>query len=504
MHYKTAKLLNLFPDAYATGDSAATLYQLLDALGAELMEADDAIKVLLKSHWVGYAEGRSLDGLGSAFGVQRRRLRRGLRLFSQGLGWVPFLDRREMPDRLLGYFRDRQYPLSSQIQVVVQEPSFRWLVEDAGDLRAYAIRRETDATSGDERLQVYLVSETDEAFRLRLKSIIRMLAGGGTRSAIRGAVRAALGMPYDLAQLNIPPRFKALQEAIDQLIRIEEFSPEVDRLIGNQIVEVDQASQITLAVEPDSVLQVVPQIRWTFTQGGGRLLSLERLGSGGAGVRTLETFLMPEGSTLVLSPEADGTLSARLDGYSVKDAFTNLDGSTPARLPEIPRERSEWRFRAAGGQWDISTFDDGDIFELPTFIVELRWERRQPLTFDVFVPYFFEAAVQQIQEQYGYQQDIFIFEGLPREHLQAVVNQTKAAGVRGNVQFSLNFFDTHDQQERFRLEGIHTTTENQTLADTLEVGSFNREMENHEMVETFVIGGVFDVSTFDGSFGFQE
>jgi hypothetical protein len=40
-------------------------------------------------------------------------------------------------------------------------------------------------------------------------------------------------------------------------------------------------------------------------------------------------------------------------------------------------------------------------------------------------------------------------------------------------------------------------------ADALTLGSLNREAEAHDVGETFVIGGVWDVSTFDGSFGLQ-
>ena len=52
MSYKTDRLVNLFPDAYATQDRQSLLYRLLDALGSELFNADRALKELLKSHWV--------------------------------------------------------------------------------------------------------------------------------------------------------------------------------------------------------------------------------------------------------------------------------------------------------------------------------------------------------------------------------------------------------------------------------------------------------------------
>jgi hypothetical protein len=39
--------------------------------------------------------------------------------------------------------------------------------------------------------------------------------------------------------------------------------------------------------------------------------------------------------------------------------------------------------------------------------------------------------------------------------------------------------------------------------DSLSVGSFNRESEAQDLREVFVIGGVWDVSTFDGTYGFE-
>ena len=43
MAYKTDRLVDLFPDAYAARDRESLLYKLLDAAGAELMEADESI-----------------------------------------------------------------------------------------------------------------------------------------------------------------------------------------------------------------------------------------------------------------------------------------------------------------------------------------------------------------------------------------------------------------------------------------------------------------------------
>src|SRR3712207_8973745 len=105
-----------------------------------------------------------------------------------------------------------------------------------------------------------------------------------------------------------------------------------------------------------------------------------------AGVRSEPELIVPAGKSLILSAEANGRLSAAIDLDDVTRYFTNLDGTVPAILPDVPARRSEWRFRARSGAFDIGAFDGADTFGLPLFRVELSWLRRQPLTFDVHVP----------------------------------------------------------------------------------------------------------------------
>src|SRR5436305_14478821 len=77
MSYKTDRLVDLIPDAFAAAAPDSLLHTLLDAIGAEFLDADDGLKRLLRSHWVNYASGGGLDGLAAAYGVTRRRLRDG-------------------------------------------------------------------------------------------------------------------------------------------------------------------------------------------------------------------------------------------------------------------------------------------------------------------------------------------------------------------------------------------------------------------------------------------
>jgi hypothetical protein len=398
MSYKTEELANLLPDAYATDDAESLLYKLLDAAGAELMVADEKLKALLKSHWVDYASGPALDGLGAIFGVQRRVLQSG------GL-------------------------------------------------------------------------ESGEQFRLRLKAVVPLFTGGGTVKAVVGAVRSALGLPFDLDQLNLPPGQTTLREDIEKLVTLTEFSPASERLVDNAISETGGASELTMVVEVPMVGEVRPRVEWTFLTGGGRLLSLERLDTG-TGVRSDEALVVPRSGILVLSADEHGRLTATIGTEDVSELFANLD--------------------------DIGAFDGDDTYDLPSYQVEMAWTGYERLTFDVHVPYFLQNSVDALRERHDYSGDLLVFQGLPRERIQEVVDQTRAAGVRGNVIFTLDFYETHDHREdRCATLAVHRASENLAAADALTLGSLNREAEAHDISEVFVIGGVWNVSTFDGSFGFQ-
>ncbi len=433
MSYKTERLTDLFPDAYGATDHASLLYQLLDAVGAEYMDADEAVKRLLKSHWVDYAEGAALDGLAATFGIARRRLRGG-------------------------------------------------------------------------------ALESDGGFRQRLKAIVPLFAGGGTRQAVIGAVRSALGLPFDLDQLNLPHSYADLRRDIEDLIRLEEFSPKGERVLGREVVEtlVDgrPVSVVDIAVDIPTVREERPTIRWTFTQGGVRELALvvtpDAPDAEPRGIRSVEALVIPPGETLVLSALENGRLSAALGFTELAGQFTNLDGSSPAVLPEVPVGRSRWRFQACSALFDISLFDDINTFDLPNFEVEMNWLRYEPLTFDVHVPYFLKEAVAALREFHNYPGSLFVFEGLPIEALVDVVDQTRAAGVRGSVQFSLNFLDVHDAREQFQLAGQHSVVEALNVSDALTTASVNDIHERHDIRETFVIGGVWDISPFDQGHGFEE
>ncbi|UBF27079.1 hypothetical protein K9N68_03660 [Kovacikia minuta CCNUW1] len=218
MSLKTDRLTDLFPDAFAAKDAESVLYKLLDAIGAEFLDADDTIKRLLQSHWVNYASGGALDGLGAIYGISRRRLR-------------------------------------------------------SGQL------------------------ESDERFRVRLKSIVQLFTGGGTVAAVKGAVRSALGLPFRMEDLKLPAGLEAMRADIDALIQLREFPLQGQQVIGDRPTVVDNASELILQIEHTGNL-IYPEIQWTFTHGSGRLLTLER-SNPRAGIKSRDRLLIPAGNNPV-------------------------------------------------------------------------------------------------------------------------------------------------------------------------------------------------------------
>ena len=450
MSYKTDRLIALLPDVFAT-DSESLLYHLLDAVGAEFMQADESIKSLLRSHWVNYAEGAALDALGSIYSVERRFLRDG------GL-------------------------------------------------------------------------ESDDAFRLRLKSVVDLFTGGGSVRAVKGAVRSALGLPFDLNQLNLPDAYQDLRDDIEALVVLEEFKMQFNTVFADGPQRAGDMAELQVSVDSASTSAERPEIQWRFTQGSGRHLSLAVSGATD-GFQSRNGFIVPENGTLTLSADASGSLKAVLNSQDVTAYFTGLAGgnSTPS-LPLVPQGHSDWTFRAGSGVWDESVFDaglfgaidsfgssdaDADGVVAPRFEITLQQGQKTPLEFDVRVPYFLKKTVEQLATLHNYPLHLLlVFEGLPPERIQDVVNQTRAAGVRGTVQFTLNLYDNHlvEDERRFpptpldaglRFQATQQTQEDAGAREGLfALGTVDNASESHDMGEQFLIGGVFDRTAFDGSYGF--
>jgi hypothetical protein len=362
--------------------------------------------------------------------------------------------------------------------------------------------------------------ESDATFRALLKSTVQSFVGGGTVEAVKGSVRAALGLPYDLALLQgqiaaadgrLAPGAARLIAGLADLVQIEEFSPKAEVVLGNAS-PTTAGSATTLAVNFTTVEPVAPRIEWRFSQGGGRHLSVVRQDSG-AGVVSRDAFVVPEGSTLVLAGDGAAGFSASIGSVDVSSAFVDVDGMAPPVLPEVPAGGSQWIFSAAGaGEFEHSSYDLGATFDAAAFTVRMAWIRYQPLTFDVVVPYFVDAAVKRILAGTGYEKRFTVFKGLSLDAIQKVVDQQRAAGVRGMVQYSLALPGESSEQkawedqgavERFSVNADHRHSETLDASEELLVGALGSALETHDASERFAIGGIFDVAVADGSFGFH-
>jgi hypothetical protein len=431
MSIKTDRLVRLFPDAYAAREGASLLHRLLDAVGAELMSADGAVKQLLKSHWVDYAQADALDGLAATFGVARRRL--------------------------------------------------------------------VDGTP-----------EPDDSFRRRLKGVVPFFTGGGTVKAVEGAVRSALGLPFDLELFGQeiagpgvdPVVVDTLIGGLAELVRVQEYSPKPESALSAPVTKSATVSEVTVEIDFASVLPTYPRIAWTFTAGGARFLTMQRLDTG-QGIKSRSTLRVNPAETLYLTADGTGAIRVEVAGAEVTGQFTAWDGVGTPRMPPLPGPSTQWKFTAMAATFDYARFDDTEGFDLPEFSVRFDWTRRLPLTFDVIVPYYIGSAVELVRKRAGYQGSLQLFEGLPLEVIQSVVEQTRAAGVRGRVHFTLNFAEDHATGESVAGLLEQATRESQDVLDTLAVGSINTGQERHDASDTLALGAVFDISTYDGSFGFH-
>ncbi|HEY6890967.1 MAG TPA: hypothetical protein VI300_24405, partial [Solirubrobacter sp.] len=339
--------------------------------------------------------------------------------------------------------------------------------------------------------------ETDDAFRRRLKSVVPLFTGGGTIRAIRGAVQSALGLPFDLGTLNVSD---ALRADLEELVKLEEFSPLPERVVYDTVTAVGGASELIAETRLRGAAESVPRIEWRFGTGSARDLTVERLDLA-QGVRCDPGMVILPGSVLVLATTVDGRFTAVLDGRDVSGSFTGLAGGAPA-LPPIPLDASEWRYRARSAQYDVSTFDAGETFDLPNFAVEMTWTRYTPMSFDVTVPWSLETTVKALLSRYTYTGDVFVFAGLGPEAIPQVVADTRAAGVKGNVHFSVLGVEDHAMRDRLSLLGDHRATEDAGARDAFSVGSVNSAVENQESRDHFAFAAELDIATFDGPFGF--
>lgn len=421
------------------------------------------------------------------------------------------------------------------------------------------------ATFGQARWVLDGVPEDDASLRQRLRSLVARYTGGGTVESVKAAVRSALGLPYDLADLAAVAD-PDLVAAVAALVDLTEFAPQpaVVGQSGTTIRQDGNRNRLDVVLDLPSAREDRPVVEITVTSGVARNISVEVEGTG-QGVQARPELAVNPGETLVLETVL-GAFTARVTGPGGQRAvgylFSALDGGPP-QVPLVAVGTSTWAFRAGSGftgaiaalgappvppvprarrapnrrapsrrasarrrrapaarpaeillppgplsasqQPQFSAFDE-DTFDLPVFGARISWTVYTSLTFDVTVPYFLAEAVQRVRDQYRFNGPVFTSQGLPREQIQGVVDASRAAGVRGRLRFSVSLPlegpDRHDVDERLGMVGGWHAAEDHDVAETLTAGSVSTLAQEHDQDERVWIGGVFDIAAFDDNWGF--
>ena len=259
---------------------------------------------------------------------------------------------------------------------------------------------------------------------------------------------------------------------------------------------------LTALVNASTVSESQPRIELQVDRGSVARLQV-RCEETGLGFRSLDSVVLRQGQTVVFSAGADNRLSALVGGSELAAHFTNLDGGQPALMPSVPASPSRWQVQAQGGLFDSGAAFDRAALDLPVFQVAISRVVLEPLTFDVEVPFFLGEAVRQLKQLHAYPGDILVFEGIAPEHIQQVVDQTRAAGVRGAVQFTLHFLDDQAVQERFSVLADGRFAEQHDATDALTAANTSDHDEDHAQQERLTLAGVFDISRFGGPFAFM-
>jgi hypothetical protein len=470
---KTSRLEALLPEVYAARFAEGVLHRLLDAFGAELTQADAAVKALLPSHWLDYARGDALDALAATFGQAR-----------WVLGGVPEGD---------ASLRQRLHSLVARYtgggtveSVKASVRSALGLPYDLADLAAVA----------DPGLVAAVAALVD-------------LTEFAPQPAVVGLSGTTIRRDGDRNRLDVVLDLPSVQQ--DRPVVEITGTSGVARNISVEVEGTGQGVQAgpELAVHPGETL-ILETVLGAFSArvtgpGGQRTVGylFSALDGGPAQVPFVavgtSTWLFRAGSGFT-DPAADAVVPP--GGPHLPPGGPGLPGGPGGGT--FPPQRPAGPI-AGLRQPQFSAFDE-DTFDLPVFGARISWTVFTPLTFDVTVPYFLAEAVQRLRDQYRFSGPVFTNQGLPREQIQGVVDASRAAGVRGRLRFSvplpLEGPDRHDADERLSLTGGWRAAEDQDMTETLSAGSVNAMSQVHDQDERLWLGGVFDTATFDGGWGF--
>ncbi|MEW6491440.1 MAG: hypothetical protein AB1589_02655 [Cyanobacteriota bacterium] len=320
-------------------------------------------------------------------------------------------------------------------------------------------------------------------YRERLKGLIQILRrGAATKQGIIDLVAANLGIVG-----NSP----AAQAAKEQ-IQLEEFNPELTW------------------VRPPGELPTTPIYRYPL-----RIIDEFETENPNPIEQNIEIFLevrdnLPVDSLVNVSVICldtgksvtyTGTVKAG-DVLSFREdtAFRNGQPfATQGRTPLLPIGTSRWRFTAEITQGQPAARFDEHRFDRSTLVfsdiivdLEIRLYKLNPGVFQVKIPWDIPGFTNKFDEASDH----------PRNQISGIIEKVKAAGVLSIINYEKRFLETHDLVDKLKvlIESAPLVEEHIVEEGNFDIGSYQIPYPKgiqHEIVDNFVVSGVFDYTGFD-------
>lgn len=319
----------------------------------------------------------------------------------------------------------------------------------------------------------------DAHYRARIRGLIEVLKGGAsTKEGIITIVAANLGVVGD----------DEAAAAARRTIRIVEFLPKSFPVDFGEL-----ALSETILVENPNVVAVNPEIRILALADLPVPLFNPRLVNPETGQFGQYRGTISAGDALSFFPDS----TAMLNGVLVP-----LEGETPL----LPPGSSRWRFEAIPGlskgrfdrdRFNFATLEKDRLEPLGEFtekVIQLGMTlpKLTPGAFTVRIPWDIPGYTDKFDE----------FGDHPRNQINFIVNKVKAAGVFSEIAYEKLFNEVHDSTDSLAMSGERQAlTEDHGLeVRNFDIGSTQTPYPGgleHELADTLIVRGVFDMTTFD-------
>jgi len=554
---KTINITSRFPDFY-NSDSVETLfYQFADVFGQMLEQAEIDLLKVMRSHYVDTADNEGSQGFVAA---QKGDLDKIFALYLEALGGTSqlmqvntkfhagaFKDLNSLAKKLqnskdslskylYGKFSDKIPNLSDlSSEQELQQALIQELNHSLQDSSLYesnkaqfaeiSLTEETrkllqQKPTGEElqRLNRLLleaaypneIEKSYAPYRERLKGLIQVLRNGAaTKQGIIDIVAANLGIVGD---------DQSAREAKDK-IKVEEFLPELVTQTfkirpfsedSNKPESLEPPEEFT--VQNHNIIPTPPNIvihlhdnrsRDPDIESGDRtqLPSLQPLINPRLVNLTTQQIIQYEGML-----ECGGVLRIQADGTVLRNGVPI--NTNNIKIIPIPSGESRWHFEALIGEipgkfdqtlFNLSRFDraEAESKELnpqqaSNYAVDIDIEllKETPGSFTVRVPWDIPGFTDKFDELGDH----------PRNQISGIIDKVKAAGVLSIITYEKRWQETHDLVARLTVERSPFTEEHIAEEANFDISNYQSPYPDgiyHEIVDSLVVSGVFDYTSFD-------